>query len=201
MTEEKTKVFLVEDDSSYICMMEEILNDFSGEIELRSEKTLSRALKEVAKWKPAAILLDLMLPDSKGLDTLSAVCANYPNIPVIVITSVSDKLLGISAIAEGAQDYLVKGRFGGLMLARTIKYAVERKRLLSEKEGLIAKLREALDRVKLLTGFLPVCARCKRIRGKDGRWVQMEEYISGHSEAEFTHCLCDDCVKKHYRKA
>jgi len=69
-----------------------------------------------------------------------------------------------------------------------------------EKEELIAKLQNALSQVKQLSGFLPICASCKKIRDDQGYWNQIESYISAHSEAEFSHGLCPDCAKKLYPK-
>ena len=60
------------------------------------------------------------------------------------------------------------------------------------------ELKEALSKIKILRGFLPICASCKKIRDKTGSWRQIESYIKDHSEAEFTHSICPDCAKKLY---
>ena len=62
----------------------------------------------------------------------------------------------------------------------------------------ISRLEEALQNVKTLTGFLPICANCKKIRDDEGYWQQIEEYIMNHSEADFTHGICNECVEKLY---
>ena len=67
-----------------------------------------------------------------------------------------------------------------------------------EKSEAIKKLHKALEEVKILSGFLPICASCKKIRDDKGYWNQIEAYISEHSEAEFSHGICPECVKKHY---
>ena len=68
----------------------------------------------------------------------------------------------------------------------------------------VSRLEEALQNVKTLTGFLPICANCKKIRDDEGYWQQIEEYIINHSEADFTHGICNECVEKlypeHYQK-
>lgn len=74
----------------------------------------------------------------------------------------------------------------------------ERKRMEDEKEKLIRELQKALNKVKTLQGFLPICANCKKIRDDKGFWHSIEAYVRDHSEAEFTHGICDDCVKKLY---
>ncbi len=74
----------------------------------------------------------------------------------------------------------------------------ERKQAEEERERLIIELREALSKVKLLSGFLPICASCKKIRNDKGYWEQMEMYIRDHSEAEFSHGICPECADKLY---
>ena len=74
----------------------------------------------------------------------------------------------------------------------------ERKRIEAEREHLIKELGVALANVKQLTGLLPICMHCKKIRDDKGYWKQIETYISEHSEAEFSHGLCPDCRKKYY---
>ncbi len=73
-----------------------------------------------------------------------------------------------------------------------------RRKAEAEKESLIQELRQALQEVKVLSGFLPICASCKKIRDDKGYWNQLEEYISKHSQAEFSHGICPDCSKKLY---
>jgi len=89
----------------------------------------------------------------------------------------------------------IKGQTLALGIARDI---TERKRFDEERERLIADLREALARVRTLSGMLPICAACKKIRDDQGYWQAVERYISEHSEAQFSHGLCPDCMKKLY---
>lgn len=74
----------------------------------------------------------------------------------------------------------------------------ERKRMEQEKENLIQELREALSEVKALSGLLPICSSCKKIRDDHGYWTQVETYITRHSDAVFTHGLCPDCTKEYF---
>jgi hypothetical protein len=74
----------------------------------------------------------------------------------------------------------------------------ERKRIEEEKERLILELGNALAQVKKLSGFLPICASCKKIRDDKGYWRQVEEYLSEHSEALFSHGICPDCMRSLY---
>jgi hypothetical protein len=74
----------------------------------------------------------------------------------------------------------------------------ERKKIEKEREEVIVQLQKALSEVKTLRGFIPICASCKKIRDDKGYWNQIESYIQTHSEAEFSHSLCPECVKKLY---
>ena len=83
-------------------------------------------------------------------------------------------------------------------IERAITIAVARFNDMVELRRLNAELKEALAKVKKLSGFLPICANCKKIRDDKGYWNQIEVYIRDHSEAEFSHGICPDCVKKLY---
>jgi len=72
----------------------------------------------------------------------------------------------------------------------------ERIRAQAEKDRLIVELKDALSKVKTLSGLLPICASCKKIRDDKGYWNQIEHYIRGHSEAEFSHSICPECARK-----
>ncbi|MHB8834655.1 MAG: sigma-54-dependent transcriptional regulator [Candidatus Methylomirabilia bacterium] len=74
----------------------------------------------------------------------------------------------------------------------------ERRRLEEERERMILELQEALNKVKTLSGLLPICASCKKIRDDKGYWNQIEGYIQSHSEAMFTHGICPECTKKFF---
>ncbi|WKZ32668.1 MAG: PAS domain-containing protein [Thermodesulfobacteriota bacterium] len=82
----------------------------------------------------------------------------------------------------------------------TIQDITEKKELENEQKKLISELQEALGRIKTLSGLLPICASCKRIRDEEGNWSSMEKYIEKHSEAEFTHSICPDCEERLYGK-
>jgi len=94
----------------------------------------------------------------------------------------------------------VQERTAGLTKANKALHAeiMERKRMEEERERLICELREALAKVKTLSGLLPICASCKKIRDDKGYWNQIEAFIRDHSEAEFSHSICPECRKKLY---
>jgi DNA-binding response OmpR family regulator len=138
------------------------------------------------------VLLDLGLPDGPvGLTTFEKVYAHSPHIPIIVLTGHDDDAFAIESVQKGAQDYLVKGQVTGALLGRSIRYAIERKKMLTQLE-------HSAKEINKLRGILPICANCKRIRDDKGYWTQVEVYISDHSETEFSHGLCPECAAKMY---
>jgi len=94
-----------------------------------------------------------------------------------------------------ASTYELSGSTYTLVIMRDIS---EQKRAELEREKLIADLQKALADIKTLHGVLPICSFCKKIRDDKGAWHQLEAYISGHSDTEFSHGVCQDCAKKHY---
>jgi sensor histidine kinase regulating citrate/malate metabolism len=92
----------------------------------------------------------------------------------------------------------------GLLIASMVilfiekKIIFKRKLMQKEREKLIADLQDAIAKINTLKGLLPICANCKKIRDDKDRWEQIESYIREHSEAEFTHSICPECVKKLY---
>jgi hypothetical protein len=74
----------------------------------------------------------------------------------------------------------------------------DRKKIEHEREELILELKNALAQIRTLRGLLPICSSCKKIRDDRGYWNTLETYIVEHSEAEFTHGLCPECLKKYF---
>jgi len=72
------------------------------------------------------------------------------------------------------------------------------RRTITEKDALILKLQKAIGEIKTLRGILPICAHCKKIRDDQGYWNQLESYIQSHSEADFSHGVCEECLRKYY---
>jgi light-regulated signal transduction histidine kinase (bacteriophytochrome) len=106
-------------------------------------ETLHDAMNRLSTGDFGVILLDLGLPDSQGLDTLQVLRRANPGTAIVVLTGLSDEETGLEAIKEGAEDYLIKGESLGYVLARTIRYAIERKRAEQEQMELLAELENA----------------------------------------------------------
>lgn len=135
-TRTAVRVLLIEDDASYADLVKILLSaNPEQECEVSVASTLKEGLQALEKRKDFdAVLLDLSLPDSDGLDTLLAVLRGFPTISVIVLTGSNDQEQGIQAVGAGAQDYLVKGGFEPNQLARVLRFSMERKQILMRLE-------------------------------------------------------------------
>jgi hypothetical protein len=88
---------------------------------------------------------------------------------------------------------------GRILGASSIAYDItERKKVEAERTNLIAHLNETLSKVKTLSGLLPICASCKKIRDDHGYWQKLETFVHEHSNAEFSHSICPDCMERLY---
>ena len=76
--------------------------------------------------------------------------------------------------------------------------AIEMRRKEEERENLVEKLQQALARMEILRGILPICSSCKKIRENNGSWTEIEPYIASHSQARFSHSICPDCEEELY---
>lgn len=115
-------------------LLQEILREGAEPFELVHAESLAEALEVLDKARFDTLLLDLSLPDAAGLDTVLRVREHSTDTPIIVLTGMDDERLGLKAVQAGAQDYLVKGQVDGSLLFRTIRYAIERHRMIEELE-------------------------------------------------------------------
>ena len=124
---ERLRVLLIEDNPVDARVIEWCLKDLEGvQIQLDQARRLAEGLATLSSENFDAILLDLCLPESMGLDTLHEVRRRHPGVPIVVITGLGSAEVAVDALKAGADDYLVKGRLDGRQLVRAIQYARER---------------------------------------------------------------------------
>ena len=129
MPQEIIKILLIEDNPGDARLLQELLKDvISLQFQMEQIDCLSRGIQRLNEQAFDVILLDLSLPDSQGLATFVQLQRQVRDVPIVVITGLNDETLAVRAVQEGAQDYLVKGQVSSDMLARSIRYAIERKR-------------------------------------------------------------------------
>jgi DNA-binding NtrC family response regulator len=142
MKNNRISILLVEDNPRDVALFREMLGESNTDrFELTHSNTLSSALALLGKGNFGIILLDLSLPDGKGLDTVARTHAAAPNVPIVVMSGLGDEELAVRALHEGAQDYLVKGHVDSNLLNRAMRYAIERK----QAEDTLRKAHDKLE--------------------------------------------------------
>lgn len=194
------KILVVEDNPGDARLIQELLKEATAGASLAVvvAKELSTALEVLKDTSIQIVLLDLGLPDSQGLSALSHIVEAEPGVPVVILTGSADESLGLQALRAGAQDYLTKSDVNGRLLVRAIRLALERKQMEQERKAIVKELIDSIAHVRTLSGLLPICSSCKKIRDDKGYWNQLEEYILKHSDARFTHGMCPDCMATLY---
>ena len=138
-------VLLIEDNKADVRLIRELISDVKfSNFDLHHAESLSAGLECLDSDTIDAILLDLYLPDSSGMETFFRVHSRAENVPIVLLTGLTDEELAVRAVREGAQDYLVKGQVDGNLLVRAVNYAIERQRL-------VAQLDEAKEQAQKLT--------------------------------------------------
>jgi len=182
------------------------------------EKIITRSLGNIS-WNTSGLyiacgllmmtilILDLSLPlgVAIGVAYIAAVLLSlwspYNKVTVLVAVICSILVIGVFVYKpELTEMWKVIFNRGISLLAIwvTALLGLQRKAAEQKREKSLREREMALAEVRMLRGILPICASCKKIRNDQGSWIQIEEYIRGHSEAEFSHGICQECAKKLY---
>ena len=148
-------LLLVEDDRADAVLVEDLTADAVADIRVVWAQSMAHAEREPASARSDCVLLDLHLPDANGIDALDRIAKRDATVPIVVLTGLNDEYFGASAVAAGAQDYLVKGRVEPEMLRRALLYAIERKRAELIAADLHATRLRARENALLERGLLP----------------------------------------------
>jgi CheY-like chemotaxis protein len=147
--------------------------------------------------------MDIEMPRMNGLEATRQIQKSCPT-PVVILTAYENPQLLKEASAAGVGAYLVKppnkrqveraivvamARFQDMMELHQVNVTLQQRN---------RELEEVMAHIKMLRGLLPICSHCKKIRNDEGYWQQVEVYVSEHSEAEFSHGLCPDCLQRLY---
>jgi CheY-like chemotaxis protein len=192
---DRLSVLIVEDNPADMMLIKEYLSERKDILfDIHEAGTLDSALKLLLHNDYDVILLDLFLHDSSGLDTVRRVITTSPDIPVIVLTGLQDEEVAVQAVRYGAQDYLEKQYLTSVLLNKSVIYAIERKRILQEKEDLFHDFNKALQLIERLEGILPICVSCKKILDEEKAWLRIEDYIRQHADGEVIKLVCPNCI-------
>jgi len=208
-------ILVVDDDPRLLAATVRLLQE-AGYAVWQSDTGLG-GLELARARRPDLLLLDVDLPDLNGIEVCQRIKGDPKSAHQFVIllsgtrTSSDKQSQGLECGADGcivrpiANRELLARIWAFVRLQQTeaaLRKSEEQLRAaLREKDQLIEELQSALDDVKQLSGLLPICASCKKIRDGEGYWNQVEAYIATRSGATFTHGICPDCVQKYFPQA
>ena len=189
------KLLIAEDDAVFCRLLQDLLEPEYETVIAHDGDEAWKVLQ--GEHRPRMAVLDWMMPGLEG----PAICRKVRAMAATALTylllltareSVNDVVSGLEA---GADDYITKPFDPRIFRARLRvgRRVVELQSALSDR---VAELQDALARVRVLQGLLPICSYCKRIRDDRNYWQQLETYFSEHSDATFTHGVCPECYEK-----
>ena len=195
---QEIKILVVDDDPDILLATARVIQKAGFSVIKAS--TGSEALRKAKENKPDLIFLDVILPDAEGPELCKQIKTD-PFFQGTFVVLISGKKIASDDQADGldvgADGYIARPISNRELTARTramVRILIAER----ERDRLIAELKEALSKVKTLSGLLPICAGCKKIRDDKGYWNQIEQYLNEHSDAIMSHGICPECAKKYY---
>ena len=192
------KILIAEDDITSRALLKHMLAEWGYEVVVTKDGNEAwEALQ--AEDAPKLAILDWIMPGPDGVEVCRKVRQLNVSNPtyIILLTSRSNKKDIVSGLEAGADDYISKPYETDELRVR-VKVGERVAALQSALVEQVHSLKEALVHVKTLQGILPICMHCHKIRNDQQSWERLEKYIAEHSDAQFSHGLCPECLKKHY---
>lgn len=194
------KILIAEDDPVSRRILEATLGKWGHEVSVTVD---GRQAWDVLQSEDAASLaiLDIMMPGMDGLELCRRVRQSPSTTPpyLILLTAMSGKEDVVRGIQAGANDYLSKP-FHREELRVRVGVGVQMLTLQKALAERVKELEEALSQVNQLQGMLPICSYCKKVRDDQNYWQKVENYISDHTDVQFSHGICPDCYEQVIRE-
>ena len=188
------KLLIAEDDEIFCRLLEELLQP---EYEIVAARDGNQAWEVLqSEQGPRLAVLDWMMPGLDGPSICRRVRAHEATAATYLLLVTAREAVAdmVSGLEAGADDYITKPFDPGVLRAR-LRVGQRVLQLQNALRDRVRELQDALARVRLLQGLLPICSYCKRIRDDRNYWQQLETYFSEHSDATFTHGVCPECYE------
>ena len=193
---ENAQILVVEDENIVALEIQSRLEGL-GYVVLAIASSGEEAIQKAEETNPDLVLMDIKLKgDMDGIEAAEEIRTRF-NLPVVYLTAYAEENTLQRAKITAPYGYILKP-FEERELHANIEIAIYKHQMEQKVKELILELQDALTKVKILNGLLPICASCKKIRDDEGYWTQVEEYIEKNSQATFTHGVCPECMKKLY---
>ena len=193
------KILIAEDDLTSRRILEAILAKWNYEVIATGDGLEAWQALQTENAPPIAII-DWMMPGMDGVEFCRQIRQTHTLTPtyIILLTSKAQQEDVVAGLEAGANDYIRKPFEREELRARIQvgERVVELQAALADR---VKMLEEAIVKIKTLQGLLPICSYCKKIRNDQDYWQQIETYVAEHTQAEFTHGICPDCLEKHIK--
>lgn len=195
---EKPRVLIADDSFVSRSVLAAILGKQGYEVTETTNGTEALAAMQ-QPGAPRLAILDWMMPEMDGVEVCRRLRAAVTDQPpyLIILTALAGKKHLCHGLEAGANDYLGKP-FDSEELRARVEVGFQMLDLQAQLANKVRDLQAALDEVKTLKGIIPICAKCKKIRNDKGYWEQVEVFVRHHSEAEFSHGICPECMRAMY---
>ena len=203
MKQQNYTILIVDDEPLNVKFLEATLQKHYAVVSALNGPDAIRQLREET---PDLILLDVVMPGMNGFEVARTIKAEgkYSDVPIIFLTVMDTFEAEAQGFESGGIDYLTKP-FNLRLLKLRVHNHLELKGkndLIREQRDLVTRQKEELEaslaRIKRLEGIISICMHCKNIRSDDASWQRIENYITEHSDAQFSHCICPSCHEQHY---
>ena len=191
----KFRVLIAEDDAMVAMLTQSELESI-GMIVVGTAYDGRVAAEMTCELKPDVVLMDITMPHMDGIEAAAVIQARCPT-PVVILSAHHESELVDRATAAGVGAFVLKPPQAA-ELERAITIAVVRHADLIALRALNRHLEKALSEVKTLRGLLPICCLCKKVRDDNDYWNDVDVYVMKHTDAEFTHAYCPECLEKHF---
>ncbi len=192
------RVLIAEDDADSFELLATLLNSFGYEVVgVDNGDDAWRVLQRPDR--PMLAVLDWLMPGMSGVDICRQLRAQKCDNPtyVILLTSLTSEDNIVEGLEAGADDYITKP-FDFFELNARIGVGQRVINLQVSLSSRVKELEDALGHVKTLQGILPICMHCHSIRNDEESWQQIDTYISQHTDVQFSHGICEKCMKEHH---
>jgi DNA-binding response OmpR family regulator len=190
-------ILIVEDNPKNVQVLGTILMDAKYRVAVANKGSM--AFEQIPKTNPDLILLDIMMPEMDGFEICRRLKAAPVtcDIPIIFLTAKTETDDIVKGFELGAADFITKPFRAKELLAR-VQTHITLVRLQQSLKKRNQDLEEALASVKTLSGLLPICSYCKKIRNAIGEWERLEPFVQKRTQAHFSHSICPDCTTEHF---
>lgn len=192
------KILIAEDDITSLKILQSILTKWGYDAAAAMDGCTACSLLE-EKNGPQLAILDWMMPGMDGIDVCRHLRKRESTSPpyLILLTTRDNKADIVEGLEAGANDYIVKP-FDSNELRARIQVGRRVVELQTAMQKRVQELQEAMSHIRILQGILPICMHCHKIRNDQESWQRVDNYIQEHSDAQFSHSICPECLEKYY---